>query len=98
MQNIFNKPCPYNDDLKHNSKIIFFISIGVLGFLLLFQPFDISILAKREKYYLIVGFVVITFLSLSLNLLFIPSYFPKKFSSATWNVKKEIFWDLWILF
>jgi hypothetical protein len=54
-------------------------------------------LAKKDKYYLIAGFVAITFLSLSLNLLFIPSYFPKKFSSASWNIKKEIIWDLWIL-
>ena len=28
---------PFNDDLKYNSKLIFFISIGVLAFLYLFQ-------------------------------------------------------------
>ena len=97
MLNIFNKPYPFNDDLKHNTKIIFFISIGVFVFLWLFQPFNISILETKPKYYLIVGFCIITFLSLSLNLLFIPSLFPKKFLSATWTIKKEIFWNLWIL-
>jgi len=98
MQNLFNKPYPFNDDLKHNSKIIFFISVGVLLFLMLLQPFEISLLPMPEKYYLIIGFGVITFLSLSLNLLFIPSLFPKIFSSSKWNIKKEIFWNLWILF
>ena len=98
MQNPFNKPYPFNEDLKHNSKLIFFISVGVPLFLLLLQPFDISLLPKRDKYYLIIGFGVITFLSLSLNLLFIPSLFPKKFTTLKWNVKKEIFWNLWILF
>jgi hypothetical protein len=98
MLNIFNKPYPFNDDLKHNSKIIFFISIGVFAFLWLFQPFDIGLLEIKKKYYLILGFGFITFLSLSLNLLFIPSLFPRKFSSAVWNIKKEIFWNLWILF
>jgi hypothetical protein len=98
MLNPFNKPYPFNEDLKHNSKLIFFISIGVPLFLLLLQPFDISLLPKRDKYYLIIGFGVITFLSLSLYLLFIPSLFPKKFTSSTWNVKKEIFWNTWILF
>ena len=98
MLNLFNKPYPFNDDLKHNSKIIFFISVGVLLFLMLLQPFDISLLPTRQKYYLIIGFGVITFLSLSLNLLFIPSQFPKKFASVKWNIKKEVFWNLWILF
>ena len=98
MLNIFNKPYPFNDDLKHSTKLIFFISIGVFVFLWLFQPFDISLLASKEKYRLIVGFGFLTFLALSLNLLFIPSLLPKKFTSAKWNVKKEIFWNLWILF
>jgi hypothetical protein len=98
MENPFNKPYPFNDDLKHNSKLVFFISAGVLLFLLLLQPFDISLLPTRDKYYLIIGFGVITFLSLSLYLLFIPSLFPKKFFSSKWNVKKEIFWNFWILF
>ena len=97
MLNIFNKPYPFNDDLKYNTKIIFFTSIGVVAFLFLFQPFDISTLPVKEKFYLITGLGVVTFLSLSLNLLVIPSLVPKKFSSAGWNIKKEIFWDLWIL-
>jgi hypothetical protein len=98
MLNIFNKPYPFNDDLKQNSKIIFFTSLGVFVFLFLFQPFEISTLATREKYYLMSGMAITTFLSLSLNLLVIPSLLPKKFSSSTWNIKKEIFWDIWILF
>jgi|WetSurSiteA1Bulk_404760.scaffolds.fasta_scaffold00310_2 hypothetical protein len=98
MLNIFNKPYPFNDDLKHNSKIIFFISIGVFAFLWLFMPFDIGSLPVRQKYYLLVGFGLITFLSLSLNLLIIPSLLPKKFSSAVWNIKKEILWNSWTLF
>jgi len=98
MQNPFNKPYPFNEDLKHNSKIIFFISLGVPLFLLLLQPFRLGELPKNDKYYLIIGFGVITFVALSLHLLFIPSLFPKNFTSAKWNVKKEIFWNLWILF
>ena len=98
MQNIFNKPYPFNDDIKSNTKIIFFISIGIFVFLLLFQPFDISLLPTKEKYYLIIGFGLITFFSLSINLLFIPSQFPKFFTSSEWTIKKEILWDLLILF
>jgi hypothetical protein len=97
MLNIFNNPYPFDDDLKHNSKIIFFISIGVFAFLWFFQPFEIALMVTKKKFYMIFGFSFITFLSLSLNLLFIPSLFPKQFSSAVWNIKREIFWNLWIL-
>ncbi len=98
MLNPFKKSYPFNEDLKHNSKIIFFISLGVPLFLWLLQPFDIGLLPERDKYYLIIGFGVITFLALSLHLLFISSMFPKVFTSSKWNVSKEIFWNLWILF
>ncbi|MDA3781511.1 MAG: LytTR family transcriptional regulator DNA-binding domain-containing protein, partial [Bacteroidales bacterium] len=48
--------------------------------------------------YLISGLGIVTFLSLSLNLLFIPLVFKKMFNTEKWNIKKEIFWNLWILF
>lgn len=98
MWNVFNKPYPFSEDLKHNTKIIFFISIGVFAFLFLFQPFDISTLEVRQRYYLISGLSVVTFLALVFNLLVLPSLIPKMFSSSHWNVKKEILWNVWILF
>jgi len=98
MLEFLNKPYPLNDDLKHNTKIIFFISVGVFVFLFLFQPLQIDALATRDKYIMVIGMGIITFLSLSLNMLILPSLFPKILHGSSWNVKKEIFWDLWILF
>jgi len=98
MLQFLNKPYPFNDDLKHNTKIIFFISMGVFVFLFLFQPLQIDSLATRDKYFLVIGLGIVTFLSLSLNLLILPSLFPRVLKGSSWNVKKEIFWDLWILF
>ena len=98
MRNVFNNPYPFSDDLKLNTKIIFFTSLGIFAFLFLFQPFDINSLPVKVKYYLLSGLAGITFLSLSLNLLLIPSLFPKKFTSEGWNIKKEILWYMWILF
>lgn len=97
MFKFLNKPYPFNDDLKYNSKLIFFISIGVLAFLYLFQPLDVSSLANKQMIYVVVGLGVITFLSLSLNLLILPSLFPKIFLKRIWNIKKEILWNIWIL-
>lgn len=98
MLKFLNKPYPFNDDLKHNTKIIFFISMGVFVFLFLFQPLQINELETKEKYFLVIGLGIITFLSLSLNLLILPSLFSKFLNGSSWNVKKEILWDLWILF
>jgi len=98
MLKFLNKPYPFNGDLKHNTKIIFFISVGVFVFLFLFQPLQIDALALRDKYFLVIGLGIITFLSLSLNLLILPSLFSKLLIGSSWNVKKEILWDIWILF
>ncbi|MCK5028457.1 MAG: LytTR family transcriptional regulator, partial [Bacteroidales bacterium] len=84
-------------DLKYNSKLIFFISIGVLAFLYLFQPLDVSLMDNKQKLYVVVGLGAVTFLSLSLNLLILPSLFPGIFIKRIWNIKKEILWNLWIL-
>ena len=92
-----NKPYPFNDNLKHNAKIIFFISVGILGFLLLFQHIDVSTLSNTEIFYLVSGVAVSTFLSLSLNLLILPSLFPHLFRNLHWKIWKEILWNLWIL-
>jgi len=97
MFKFLNKPYPFNDDLKYNSKLIFFISIGVLAFLYLFQPLDVSSLANKEMIYVVIGLGVITFLSLSLNLLILPSLLPKIFIKRIWNIKREILWNIWIL-
>ena len=98
MLKFLNKPYPFNDDFKHNAKIILFISFGILAFLLLFQPIEISSLSRKDIFYLVTGLAISTFLTLSLNLLVLPSLFPKYFDSSKWNIKKEIFWNLWILF
>ncbi|MFC2096562.1 LytTR family transcriptional regulator DNA-binding domain-containing protein [Bacteroidota bacterium] len=97
MSNFLNRPHPFNDDLKYNSKLIFFISIGVLAFLYLFQPLDVSLMDNTQKFYVVFGLGAITFLSLSLNLLILPSLFPGIFIKRIWNIKKEVLWNIWIL-
>ncbi len=97
MSNFLDKPYPFNEDLRHNAKIIFFISLGVLAFLLLFQPIEISSFSTKQVFYLVTGLAISTFLVLSLNLIVLPSLFPKIFDNNVWNIKREIFWNIWIL-
>ncbi len=97
MLKFLNKKYPFNDDLKHNAKIILFISLGVLAFLLIFQPIEIDTFSTKEILYLVTGLAISTFLVLSINLIILPSVFPKLFYSNVWNIKREIIWNLWIL-
>lgn len=94
----YNRAYPFNEDLRHNAKIIFFISIGVLGVLLIFQPIGIVDLSRKDVFYLTTGLAASTFLSLILNLILLPSLFPKLFNPKRWKVKSEIFWNIWIVF
>ena len=95
MFKFLNKPYPFNNDLQHNAKIILFISLGVLIFLIFFQPIEIGTLAKREILYLAAGLTATTFMTLTLNLIILPSSISKQFDSTKWNIKREIIWNLW---
>lgn len=98
MFGFLKKQYPFNDDLKHNAKVIFFITLGVFVFLFVYEPFNIYSLPLREKFYMVIALGIITFLSLSVNLLILPSIFPKLFERRKWTIAREIIWNAWILF
>ena len=97
MFEFLNKPYPFNDDLKSNAKIIFFLSLGNLAYLLIFEPVELASLYSVNLFYIIAGIVGPTFIILTLNLIVIPSLFPKIFNNRKWDIKREILWDTWIL-
>jgi hypothetical protein len=97
MLKFLDKPYPFNDDLKHNAKIILFISLGILVFLLIFQPIEISSFTTKEIFFLVTGIAVSTFLVLTINLIVLPSLFANVFNSSKWDIKREIAWNVWIL-
>ena len=94
----FRKPYPFNDDLAQNTKLIFLISLVLLFLLFLFQPFNISTLKNEDKYLLVGGIIVVTFIGLSINLLLIPAFLSTKKIFKGWTVLKEIAWNIWIVF
>lgn len=97
MFGFLNNPYPFNDDLRHNAKIIFFISLGVLAFIIFYQPIELNSFSRKEIIYLISGIAASTFLILSLNLIVLPSFFPSLFDNNKWDIKREILLNLWTL-
>ena len=79
-------------------KIIIPISLFIGLFMLIFQPFGLDELQASNKYMILSGYGLVTFLVLVFNLLLIPSLFPVLFKEENWIVLKEIIFLLWILF
>ncbi len=101
MSKIFSflkKSYPFNADLKQNTILIFVISLVLFLLLFLLQPFDIVSLTRKEKYLLLGGVIVVTFLALSINLLLVPALLAQRGVFKKWNVLKEILWNIWIMF
>ncbi len=97
MLKFLNKPYPFNDNLNQNARTIFFISLGLLVFLIVFQPIAIQDISVKKIILLGASLAVSTFLVLSLNLIVFPSLFPKLFLNLKWNIGREIIWNIWIL-
>ena len=92
------KSYPFNADLKQNTILIFVISMVLFLLIFLLQPFDIVSLTRKEKFLLLGGVIVVTFLALSINLLLIPALLAQQGMFKKWNVLKEILWNIWIMF
>ncbi len=97
MLEFLKKPYPFNSDLMHNAKVVFFIGAAIGLFLFFFEPFNFNEFTLREKFIVSSIISLITFAVLSFSMIIIPSYFKKLFSRNTWNVLKEIIWNTWII-
>jgi len=93
MLEFFNRPYPFNSNIKHNVKVILAIGFGLFLFLLLFEPFGLDSVNEEKKTYIIAGFGIITGMILTLNLLIIPSVLPLLFKEENWKIKKEVVWN-----
>jgi K+ transporter len=88
---------PYPKSTHHKRKLLYALSLGlfVFLFLLLFQPFGINMWHPSYKVYRLMGYGLITSLTLIINSMLIESVFKSWFKEEIWTVWKEILWTLW---
>ncbi len=79
-------------------KIIISISLFVSIFLIVFQPFGISLITGNNKFLFLSGYGVITFITLIIDLILIEKLFPKFFNEEKWTIWKEFIWLFWVIF
>lgn len=79
-------------------KVIILISFFVALFLIIFQPFGISLFKGGNKVLILSGYGLITFFTLIVNLIIIENIFTKFFDERNWAIWKEFIWLLWIIF
>lgn len=79
-------------------KIILPISIFILFFMPVFQPFGLSEFQSPDKLLILAGYGLVTFIILMIDMILIPVVFPKVYSEEKWTVFKEMLNFLLILF
>ena len=77
--------------------IIVAISLFISFFMLFFQPFGLSAFESNYRLYFEIGYGVVTFLVLLIDLFVFPLLFKKTFKFQQWTVLKQIIWQVWIL-
>jgi len=96
---ILRQPYPSLIDKKrYNWIIVISISLFVLLFLILFQPFGLSRTAMPNKILFLAGYGGVTFIALVILLILAPRIFTNFFSFESWTVGKHILWLIIILF
>ena len=77
-------------------KLIVSISLFIGIFILIFQPFGLSDVNGTYKSVFLLGYGVVTFIVLVVNLVIVQKLFRKWFES--WTVLKQICWLTWLIF
>jgi len=93
--NYLNQPYPVSGNQWRTAILVsFYISL----FMYFFQPFGLAAFRSEYRSFYEIGYGLVTFVVLSVDLYLTPLLFKNTFKSATWTVLKQIIWQMWIIF
>ena len=94
---ILNQPLPIEAFLNYRWRFIIGASLFVTLFLFYFEPFGLQQIQVEKRAWLIIGFGLICFAVIGLNLILSPLLFPKHFETGNWTVFKHATVASWTL-
>ncbi len=89
-----NQPYPL---FKSKWRLVISISLFIVLFMLIFQPFGLTAYHGSDSIFIIGGYGFVTFFVLIVDLFFIQSLLIKRSGRKSWTVIKQIFWLIWII-
>lgn len=98
MLKILKQPYPNCTEVSCFLKCALIVCPFVYVFLLIFQPFGLNFLESSLKHPVFLGYAVVCYLMLGLNILILPSVFKNFFDEAKWTVLHQIVWEGWLVF
>jgi hypothetical protein len=91
-------PYPFCPGLRKSLATALLISVFVVAFLGFFQPFDLHQVRGSGKTWFILGYGIVNFVVIMINMLLLPYLFPSFFDEKKWKVYKELLFLSWMLF
>lgn len=88
------QPYPIEQLIEHRVRNGIFSALFVALFLGVFQPFGIQEI-EQNKYFIIAGYGMVTFLAGALNFIVLPYLFPTFFTDAHWKIHTHILFQLY---
>lgn len=92
----FQQSYPFTEYADTHRRNIFFV-LFITVFLLLFRPFGLNVYSY-ERSYIIIGYGLIIWLTVSLNNFLAYRFLPTTFSEKKWTVASQILWTFIQLF
>ena len=95
LKNYINQTFP---KAQNKWKIIFSISTFIALFLIIFQPFNLNLYHKSDKYLILLGYGLVAFFVMVFNMIILESIFKKFYDERNWKIWKEFISLLWMIF
>lgn len=89
------QPHPF---ITNNWATVISISLFIALFMVVFEPFGMSISEREEQTFIELGYGLVTFVVLTLFLIVLPRVFKNSLSEQNWTIGKEFLWFSTILF
>ncbi len=89
-----HKPYPRQDN---RWIILVLIPLFISFFMVTFQPFGLQMFSHENKNLLLVGYGIVTFIVLVIDMYILPLVLPQLFREERWLMISEIFYLVWIV-